>query len=258
MPTWTVDSDGAHGEVFTRRWVVDLILDLAGYRADDDLGASVIVEPACGTGAFLVPIAERLAESCNQHGRSLADLGQAIRAFDVLDRNFDAARNSVAARLVKLGQPADIAESLSSPWISQGDFLLGPVCDPPLRADFVVGNPPYVRLEDVPSEVNAAYRSECSTMRGRADIYVGFFEKGLSMLRPEGRLAFICADRWMHNQYGERLRAMVSSEFAVDTVVAMHDVDAFEDAVSAYPAITVLRNGHQGPAHVVAATGFGA
>ena len=73
------------------------------------------------------------------------------------------------------------------------------------------------------------------------------------MLGPEGRLAFICADRWMHNQYGERLRALVASEYAVDTVVAMHDVDAFEDTVSAYPAITVLRNGRQGRAHVVEA-----
>ena len=91
MPSWTVDPDGTHGEVFTRRWVVDLILDLAGYRAVEDLGASVIVEPACGTGAFLVPIVERLAESCTRHGRSLADSGQAIRAFDVLARNVDTA-----------------------------------------------------------------------------------------------------------------------------------------------------------------------
>ena len=128
-----------------------------------------------------------------------------------------------------------------------------------LRALLVVGNPPYVRLEDVPAAVSAAYRSECSTMRGRADLYVGFFEKGLSMLGPEGRLAFICADRWMHNQYGERLRELVASEYAVDTVVVMHNVDAFEEPVSAYPAVTVLRNGHQGPAHVVqAADGFDA
>ena len=253
MPTWTIDPDGTHGEVFTRRWVVDLILDLVGYRTADDLGASVIVEPACGSGAFLVPIAERLAESCARYGRSVADMGQAIRAFDVLDRNVGAARESVAARLVELGQPADVAESLSSQWVSQGDFLLGTGFDGSLQADFVVGNPPYVRLEDVPTEVSAAYRSECSTMRGRADIYVGFFEKGLSMLGPEGRLAFICADRWMHNQYGERLRALVASEYAVDTVVVMHDVDAFEDTVSAYPAITVLRNGRQGHAHVVEA-----
>ena len=254
MPSWSIDPDGTHGEVFTRRWVVDLILDLAGYRAAEDLGASVIVEPACGAGAFLVPIAERLAESCRRHGRSLADVGQAIRAFDVLDRNVGAARESVATRLVEFGQPADVAESLSSQWVSRGDFLLSDGgCDGSLQADFVVGNPPYVRLEDVPTEVSAAYRSECSTMRGRADIYVGFFEKGLSMLGPEGRLGFICADRWMHNQYGERLRALVASEYAVDTVVVMHDVDAFEDPVSAYPAITVLRNGRQGRAHVVEA-----
>ena len=144
-----------------------LILDLAGYRAVEDLGASVIVEPACGTGAFLVPIVERLAESCARHGRSLADSGQAIRAFDVLARNVDTARESVATRLVELGQAADIAESLSSQWIAQGDFLLGAGSDGSLQADFVVGNPPYVRLEDVPAEVSAAYRSECSTMRGR-------------------------------------------------------------------------------------------
>ena len=98
MPTWTVDPDGTHGEVFTRRWVVELILDLAGYRASEDLGASVIVEPACGTGAFLMPITERLAESCTSHGRPLADMGPAIRAFDVLDRNVEAARQSVTAR----------------------------------------------------------------------------------------------------------------------------------------------------------------
>ena len=260
MPSWTVDPDGTHGEVFTRRWVVDLILDLAGYRAAEDLGASVIVEPACGAGAFLGPIVERLAESCRRNGRSLAEMGQAIRAFDVLDRNVDAARESVAARLVELGQPVDVAESLSSQWVSRGDFLLSDCGgDSSLQADFLVGNPPYVRLEDVPTEVSAAYRSECSTMRGRADIYVGFFEKGLSMLGPEGRLAFICADRWMHNQYGERLRALVASEYAVDAVVVMHDVDAFENTVSAYPAITVLRNGRQGRAHVVEAMdGFGA
>ena len=257
MPSWTVDPDGAHGEVFTRRWVVDLILDLASYRASADLGASVIVEPACGAGAFLVPIVERLVESCATHGRSVADMGPAIRAFDLLDRNVEAARGSVAARLVELGQPADVAESLSSQWVGQGDFLLGTGVDEPRQADFVVGNPPYVRLEDVPTEVSEAYRSECATMRGRADLYVGFFEKGLSMLGPEGRLAFICTDRWMHNQYGERLRSLVSSDYAVDTVIAMHAVDAFEDAVSAYPAITVLRNGSQGPARVVeTADGF--
>ena len=250
MPSWTIDPGRTHGEVFTRPWVVELILDLVGYRSDADLGSAVIVEPACGTGAFLLPIVERLAESCSKHGRDLADMGSAIRAFDVLGRNVTTSRERVASRLMKLGQSVEIAAKLSSQWVDQGDFLLGEVYGS-LEADYVVGNPPYVRLEDVPSEVSAAYRAECPTMRGRADIYVGFFEKGLSMLAPKGRLGFICADRWMHNQYGERLRALVTSNFSVDTVIEMHDVDVFEETVSAYPAITVLRNGPQGPTQVV-------
>ena len=49
------EATGEHGEVFTRRWVVDLILDLAGYTPDRDLAANAALEPACGSGAFLVP-----------------------------------------------------------------------------------------------------------------------------------------------------------------------------------------------------------
>jgi len=85
-------------------------------------------------------------------------------------------------------------------------------------------------------------------MKGRADIYVGFLERSLGMLKPEGRIGFICADRWMRNQYGAALRKMVSCGFAVDAVWTMHDVDTFESKVSAYPAITVIRRGKQGPA----------
>ena len=254
MPSWTPERDGEHGEVFTRRWVVELILDLVGYRAEEDLGGSVIVEPACGSGAFLAPIVGRLAESCARHERSLADMGPAIRGLDLLEHNVELARKAVTAKLLELGEPVEVAERLGQQWVAVGDFLLtehGPHGLP--HANFVVGNPPYIRLEDVPAATSEAYRSACSTMRGRADIYIGFFEKGLALLGEEGRLAFICADRWMRNQYGERLRAHIAADYAVDVVVVMHDVDAFEDDVSAYPAITVLRNGKQGPARVVEA-----
>ncbi|WP_433372858.1 hypothetical protein [Streptosporangium sp. CA-115845] len=46
-----------HGEVFTRKWVVEMILDLVGYRPDQDLALLRLVEPACGSGAFLGVIA---------------------------------------------------------------------------------------------------------------------------------------------------------------------------------------------------------
>ncbi len=251
-PSWTPDPGGEHGEVFTRRWVVELILDLVGYRGDEDLGAAVIVEPSCGCGAFILPIVERLAESCERHGRRLRDMGGAIRGFDLLEHNAEYTRKAVMDKLLELGEPIGIAERLSGQWVQTDDFLLADHVG--LDADFVVGNPPYIRLEDVPDEVSDAYRRELPTMRGRADIFVGFFERGLSLLAPNGRLAFICADRWMRNQYGSRLRSFVAESYAVDSVLVLHDVDAFEDPVAAYPAITVMRNGPQGLAKVVDAT----
>ena len=251
------DEPGAdYGEVFTRRWIVELILDLVGYTADEDLGARTLVEPSCGTGAFLVPIVDRLVASCREHGRDLGSIGGCIRAFDLLDANAQRARKAVELRLEESGVDRATAEWLAETWVTTGDFLLRE--HEPASADHVVGNPPYIRLENVRPQVMDEYRRRCVTMRGRSDIYVGFIELGLDLLKPEGTLGYICADRWMRNQYGADLRALVSGSYAVDTVLTMHDVDAFEDDVSAYPAIAVLRNGVQRRAVVAdAAAQFG-
>lgn len=251
------DPGADYGEVFTRRWVVDLILDLVGYTAEQDLGSKTLIEPSCGTGAFLVPVVERLVESSQSHGHELRSLGSAIRAFDLLEANAQRARKAVTQLLTDHGLDLAEAEDMAGEWITTGDFLLHP--HDPLSADFVVGNPPYIRLENVSRHTMAAYRRICPTMRGRADIYVGFIERGLDLLKADGKLSFICADRWMRNQYGADLRELITSRHAVETVVSMHDVDAFEDDVSAYPAIVVLRNGEQGAAAVVDANAaFGA
>ncbi|HNI34484.1 MAG TPA: N-6 DNA methylase [Microthrixaceae bacterium] len=247
----TPDPGADYGEVFTRRWVVELILDLVGYTPDRDLGRQVLVEPSCGTGAFLVPVAERLIESAVTHGHDLRSLGPAIRAFDLLEANAQRARKAAAQLLVDHGLDADDAEAMAGEWVTTDDFLLHG--HESAFADYVVGNPPYIRLENVSRRTMDAYRRICPTMRGRADIYVGFIERGLDLLKPDGSLSFICADRWMRNQYGSDLRELVSANYAVDAVIAMHDVDAFEDDVSAYPAIVVLRNGAQGKAVVVEA-----
>lgn len=229
-----------HGEVFTRRWVVDLILDLLGYTADKDLCDVKLVEPACGTGAFLTAVASRISASCRTHNRPLGAARAAVRALDLLDRNVEQSRAVVEKVLVEEGWQANEARQVATTWVGQGDYLLQPDADH--RADYVVGNPPYIRLEDVPDHRMAAYRNACTTMGGRADIYIGFYEVALRSLNPGGRLGFICADRWMRNQYGRRLRQLVTSRFSMDLALVMHDVDAFEDQVSAYPAITIISN----------------
>ncbi len=165
------------GEVFTRRWVVELILDLAGYVPERDLAAAVAVEPAVGEGAFLGPMIDRLVASCAVHGRPLADCQSSLAAFDVADTNVERARKLAVTRRVDAGLEVDTAGSLAEHWVHTSDFPLHDHFEPG-TADFVLGNPPYVRLEDVPSHLSAAYRAACSTMRGRSDLCVGFIERG--------------------------------------------------------------------------------
>jgi len=247
-----------YGEVFTRRWVVDLILDLSGYTPDKDLANLKVVEPACGSGAFLAALVERLVESARRHGREPASIRRAIVARDLQAPHVAKSRMVARDALAATGFNSRRAQRLAREWVQQGDFLL----DPPAErsVDFVVGNPPYIRLEDVSPRLSEAYREACPAMGGRSDVYIGFYERALSTLRDGGVLGYICADRWMRNAYGARLRELIGRECSVEAIVSMTAVDAFEDEVSAYPAITVLRRDKQeaGPLVVDAAPHFGA
>ena len=236
-----------YGEVFTRRWVADLILDMCDYKPDVDLTKLRVVEPSVGSGAFLGPILERLLAAKVKHADDMPwlDLRDCIRCWDLQTEHVQTSRTLVVGELVRAGCPADAAESLADSWLNVGDFLL---TSHESGADLVVGNPPYIRIEDIPPALLAAYRAACPTMTGRADVFIGFYEHGLDLLAPGGRLGFICADRWMRNAYGRRLRRKIlDGPYAVESVLTMHDADAFETDVSAYPAVTVLRRSAQGP-----------
>lgn len=240
-----------YGEVFTRRWVVETMLDLVGYSAERDLTTLRLVEPSIGSGAFLLPAVERLIDSAKAHNVPFSDLSNCILGMDLQPKHAEHCRSAIADLLTNNGADATVADQLTNVWVQVGDFLLADVQG---RADIVIGNPPYIRSDDLHDEIESMYRARWKTMRGRADIYVGFFERSLRLLKQGGSLAFICADRWMRNAYGKRLRGLVVSGYAVETVWQMHDVDAFDADVSAYPAITVLRNSRQGSATIIDTT----
>lgn len=238
------------GAVYTKRWVVELLLDLAGYTSDANLAEAVAVEPAAGNGAFLGPMISRLVACCSRLGHALEHCENSLRAYEVDFASAERARAVVNHLLTSLAVDPAVAAFLSKSWVRTEDYLLE---QNSVEADFVVGNPPYVRLEEIPAETALHYRDLFSTMRGRADLYVAFFEAALSQLKENGVCAFICADRWMRNQYGSHLRELITSAFSVDAIIEMHGAEAFEHEVDAYPAITIIRRKQQGPVVVASA-----
>lgn len=228
------------GAIFTRREVVDFILDLVGYTADQPLHKRRLLEPSFGDGDFLFPAIERLLTAWKASGktsRPLETLGDCIRAVELHRDTFNRTHAAVIARLAGADIPARTAASLADRWLQHGDFLL---TDLPETFDAVVGNPPYVRQELIPGVLLAEYRSRYPTMYDRADLYIPFIERSLLSLVKGGALGFICADRWMKNRYGGPLRSLVANGFHLKIYVDMTNTPAFHAEVMAYPAITII------------------
>jgi hypothetical protein len=241
------------GAVFTRREVVGFILDLAGYTADKPLHRARLLEPSMGQGDFLVPVIDRLLESYRREvgarGDVVADLEDCILAVELHRSSYEETRALVAGILHDKGLTPTQSRALCDRWLRQGDFLLVP-----LEHEFthVIGNPPYVRQELIPDVLMAEYRRRFSTIYDRADIYVPFIERSLSLLAPGGRLGFICSDRWLKNRYGGPLRRFVAESFHLQHFVDMVNADAFLSDVIAYPAIVVIGREKAGPTRIAA------
>ncbi len=225
------------GAIFTRREVVDFILDLAGYVAAAPLHTFRLLEPSFGFGDFLLPAIDRLLVAWKRSEAGPDALLGAVRAVELHRASFDRTYALVVQKLRAAGIGLREAECIADQWLIKGDFLLVPLSS---QFDVVIGNPPYVRQELIPHALMAEYRARYRTIYDRADIYIPFIERSLSLLTDDGQLGFICADRWMKNRYGGPLRAMVAGGFHLRIYVDMVNTPAFHQEVVAYPAITII------------------
>ena len=237
----------SRGAVFTRSVVVDFILDLTGYTVDQPLYTKRLLEPSFGAGDFLLPAIGRLLDSwksLNAPGSPVDDLRDAVRAVELHRQSYLSTHAAVVSLLARRGVSLGEATALADGWLIQDDFLLTALEG---RFDVVVGNPPYVRQELIPAALLKQYRARYQTMYDRADLYIPFLERSLSLLASKGHLGFICSDRWMKNRYGGPLRSLVASQFHLKVCVDMVDTPAFHSDVIAYPAITVISRETPGP-----------
>ena len=220
--------------------MVDFILDLVGYTEDQPLTDFRLLEPAFGGGDFIRPAVERLLVAARREadGLSLERLAPAIRGVELHREAFAGNRKAMHAMMIEQGMSGPDTEVLLDTWLRQGDFLLH---DFDQGFTHVVGNPPYVRQEAIPDVLMGEYRQRYHTIYGRADIYVPFIEQSLHLLKKGGKLSFICADRWMKNRYGKKLRELVSNtNHHLAIYVDMIGTNAFHAEVSTYPAIIVI------------------
>jgi hypothetical protein len=246
----------------------------------DALQGVRVLDPACGSGAFLVAAFDVLAEEYNRCNREIEAATGQPGVFDVdqtvLQHNLfgvDLNRESVettklslwlkTARRdrsltyldgnVQVGNSVvhdPTAAPLAFDWSTgrQAGDHLDPDADTQAAAidarwrdgfDAVIGNPPYVRQEWI-SEIKPHLAQHYKAWHGMADLFVYFFERGLSVLKPEGRLGFIVANKWLKAGYAEPLRGLLVEGCLVEEVLDFGHAPVFPDA-DAFPSVVILQ-----------------
>ncbi len=236
----------------------------------DDLSTLRIVDPACGSGAFLIEAFEQLHAAYQQAQARLAEL-RGPKLFDVdkqilqhnlygVDLNDEAVDICRLSLWIKTAQAGKVLTSLDHNIRVGNSVIADPAVHPRAldwRAafpevfaaggfDVVVANPPYVRQEWI-SEYKPYLQTHYRAFDGTADLYVYFYELGMNLLKPGGRLCFIVTNKWMRAGYGEALRRFFAESAWVESVVNFgHAKQIFEDA-DVFPSILVARKPTAGP-----------
>lgn len=109
--------------------------------------------------------------------------------------------------------------------------------------DFVIGNPPYERIQtmmdNAPQAVEFLKANYRSAAAGNFDIYVCFIERGLELLLPNGDLGYIVPHKFFQAEYGAALRKLLSDGQHVRKVVSFGDLQVFP-RLSTYTCLLFL------------------
>lgn len=105
--------------------------------------------------------------------------------------------------------------------------------------DVVIGNPPYVKLEQIKAVSEKLAKMSFETFEKRGDLYVLFVEKGFNILKENGLISFIMPNKWLQAGYGKTLRKYFL-ERNLEQLIDFGDLQIFEGATT-YPCIFIAQ-----------------
>ena len=97
--------------------------------------------------------------------------------------------------------------------------------------DIVIGNPPYINVENLDEKTKDYLFTNYSTCQGRTDIYIGFIEKSIALMNCKGVTSFIIPYSYTNQNYGELSRKMLTEKYSINEIVDTSNYYVFDNAV---------------------------
>ncbi|WP_283607037.1 HsdM family class I SAM-dependent methyltransferase [Faecalispora anaeroviscerum] len=214
---------GKNGVVFTPHYIADYILKHATPFPFPE--HCRVIDPACGSGSFLLPAAEVLHRISGKPMREI--ISEHLYGIDISEDQTRRSRVLLTLLALLTDGTADglsfhiaTADSLSCDWTD----LFG--C-----ADFdaIVGNPPYLNTHTIPQkDAERLKKSFLTTRKGTFNLFYAFIEQSLRFLSKRGTLGFIVPNNYLSISSAEELRRLLGENRAVSRVIDFGENLVFE------------------------------
>lgn len=223
-----------NGRIYTPLNIVRNILDLSGYT-DNNILKKHVIDNSCGDGAFLTEIVERYCKNALKNQISLdslkKDLSTYIHGIEIEPSECEKCIANLNSVINKYNIPSVFWDIRCADSLTVQEYNG--------KMDFVLGNPPYVRVHNLGETLDCVKQYKFAK-QGMTDLYIVFYEIGLQMLNKNGVLGYITPSSFFTSVAGKRMREYFVKENLIDKIVDLKHFQPFNSVT--YTTIVILKN----------------
>lgn len=212
------------GQVFTPNWIVK---EMIKFSDIDDITKIKIIDNSCGDGSFICEIVKQIISK------------RPYNIKKILENNIVGIELDQIAYNKCLNNLKKIEEEYKLPrikWNINNNNTLKVYKEYENKFDLVIGNPPYVRIHNTIEDLSCF--EFCSN--GMTDLFLAFYEIGLKMLKPNGKLCYINPSSIFNSKAAEYARKKIIESNLLTKVVNFKHTQLFKN-ITTYSTILLLK-----------------